>query len=206
MAKREPSKHKIDRRLGVNLWGRPRSPFNRRAYVPGQHGPRKRPKTPSSFAMQLMAKQRLKGYYGDVSERQFRRYYREARRLRGDSAVNLIALLEQRLDAVVYHAKFTQTIFGARQLVSHGHIEVNGGRVDRPSYRVRIGDVVQLRKKEQPLDLVLEAIESDERDSPPYLEVHRKGMKVSLLRTAKLDEAPYPATMEPERVIEYYSR
>ncbi len=204
MSKREQSKYKINRRLGLNLWGRPKSPVNKREYGPGQHGQRR--KKPSDYGIQLMAKQRLKGYYGNIGERQFRRIYEEASRRRGDTGENLIGLLERRLDAVVYRAKFVPTVFAARQFVNHGHVKVNGKRVNIASYQVKEGDVVEVKDKSKNLALVLEAAGSPERDVPDYLEVDQKAMKASFIRTPGLADVPYPVQMEPNLVIEYYSR
>ena len=205
MSKRQQSKYKINRRLGVNLWGRPKSPFNRREYGPGQHGQR-RSRKPSDFGIQLQAKQKLKGYYGNITEKQFRRYYFEAVRRRGDTSENLIGILEQRLDAVVYRMKFVPTVFAARQFVSHGHVSVNGRRVTIPSYRVKIDDVIEVRQKSREIPMVLEAIESVERDVPDYVSVDYGKMTGSFIRVPTLDEVPYPVRMEPNLVVEFYSR
>ncbi len=205
MTKRISAKHKLDRRLGENLWGRPKSPFNKREYGPGQHGQRRRGKT-SDFGTQLKAKQKLKGYYANITERQFRRIYDEATRLRGDTSENLISLLERRLDAVIYRAKFVPTPFAARQFISHGHIAVNGRRVNIPSYRVRQGDVVEVREKSRGLVLVLEAVQSTERDVPDYLEADHNKMTVRFARIPQLSDVPYPVVMEPNLVVEFYSR
>jgi small subunit ribosomal protein S4 len=204
MTKRAQSKYKINRRLGVNLWGRPKSPVNIRDYGPGQHGQR-RSRKPSDYALQLMAKQKLKGYYGNISERQFRRYYQEAVRRKGDTSENLIAILERRLDAVIYRMKFVPTVFSARQFINHGHIRVNGRRVTIPSYLVREGDVIEVKEKSRELPLVLLAMESPERDLPEYIEVDYKKMQGTYLRQPKLADVPYPVQMEPNLVIEYYS-
>ena len=204
MSNRVQSKYKINRRLGVNLWGRPKSPFNKREYGPGQHGQRRR--KPSDFGTQLAAKQKLKGYYGNIGEKQFRRYYQEAVRRRGDTGEKLIEILERRLDAVVYRAKFVPTVFAARQFVNHGHITVNGKRVNIPSYQVQDGDEVQVKARSRELPLVLDAIESPERDLPTYIEVQLKDMKVRFMRGPKLADVPYPVQMEPNLVIEFYSR
>lgn len=204
MSKRQSSKYKIDRRLGVNLWGRPKSPFNKRESVPGQHGQRRF--KVSNFGQQLMAKQKLKGYYGSIGERQFHRYYVEAVRRRGDTGEHLIGLLESRLDAIVYRMKFVPTVFAARQFVNHGHILVNGKRVTIPSYLVREGDEIEVRQKSRELPLVLDAVASPERDVPDYLEVDHKAMKGKFLRLPQLAEVPYPAHMEPNLVVEFYSR
>ena len=203
MSKRNNSKYKIDRRLGVNLWGRPKSPYNKREYGPGQHGQRRR--KPSDFGTQLQAKQKLKGYYGNIGEKQFRRYYAEAVRRRGDTGEKLVEILERRLDAVVYRAKFVPTVFAARQFVNHGHILVNGKRVNVASYLVKDGDEVQIKPKSRELPLVLEALESAERDVPGYIEIDLKDMKARFLRGPKLADVPYPVQMEPHLVIEYYS-
>ena len=204
MSKRENAKHKIDRRLGVNLWGRPKSPLNKRQYGPGQHGqPRKKP---TDFGTQLMAKQKLKGYYGSIGERQFRRYYEEAVRRRGDTGENLVGILESRLDALVYRAKFVPTPFAARQFVNHGHVTVNGKRVTIPSYQVKEGDEVQIRAKSRDLPLVLGAIDSSEREVPDYIEVNIGERRARFVRQPKLADVPYPVQMEPNLVIEYYSR
>ena len=204
MSKRVSSKYKIDRRLGVNLWGRPKSPINKREYGPGEHGQRRR--KPSDFGTQLMAKQKLKGYYGNISERQFVRYYKEAVRRTGDTSENLIGILECRLDAVVYRMKFVPTVFSSRQLISHGHIKVNGIKVTIPSYMVKVGDKIELRNKAKGMNLVLDAIVSPERDIPDYVAVdHDKG-NGSLTRVPVLQDVPYPVQMEPNLVVEFYSR
>jgi small subunit ribosomal protein S4 len=205
MTKRAESKYKINRRLGVNLWGRSKSPLARgKENPPGQHGARRR--KPSDFGTQLMAKQKLKGYYGNISEKQFRKLYDEAARRRGDTSENLIELLERRLDAVIYRMKFVPTPFAARQFISHGHILVNGRRLNVPSYRVRDNDVIQIRQKSRDMALVLEAAQSGERDVPEYLTVDHKDMKGTFLRAPKLADVPYPVQMEPNLVIEFYSR
>jgi len=204
MSKRVAAKHKIDRRLGVNLWGRPKSPFNKREYGPGEHGQRRR--KPSDFGVQLRAKQQLKGYYGNITEKQFRRYYEEASRRRGDTGEILIELLERRLDAVIYRMKFVPTVFAARQFISHGHIKVNGKRVTIPSYRVQDGDAVEIKEKSRDLELVLLAAQSGERDIPDYVEVDFDKMTGKFTRGPKLMDVPYPVHMEPNLVIEFYSR
>lgn len=204
MSKRHTQKYKIDRRMGENLWGRPKSPLNSRPYGPGQHGQRRKGKL-SDFGLQLRAKQKLKGYYGNITEKQFRRIYTEAQRLRGNTAEQLIGLLESRLDAIVYRAKFVPTVFAARQFVNHGHVKVNGKKVNIPSYRVKTGDVVEVREKSRSMALVLEALESPERDIPDYIEVDGKGMKATYVRTPEFAEVPYPAQMEPNLVVEFYS-
>ena len=204
MSKRKSAKHKLDRRMGENIWGRPSSPVNRRAYGPGQHGQRRKGKT-SDFGLQLRAKQKLKGYYGDVTEKQFKRTYQEAARMKGDTGQNLIGLLEQRLDMVVYRAKFAPTIFAARQIVSHGHIRVNGVKCNIASRRVDVGDVVELGPKAQEMALVIEAQSLAERDIPDYV-VPDGTAKITYTRVPKLDEVPYPVRMEPNLVIEFYSR
>jgi small subunit ribosomal protein S4 len=204
MSKREGSKYKINRRLGANLWGRSKSPLNRRDYGPGQHGQRR--KKPSDFGTQLMAKQKLKGYYANIGERQFRRLYEEAVRRRGDTGENLIELLERRLDAVVYRMKFVATPFAARQFVNHGHIRVNGKRVNIASYQVSDGDQIEVKDKSKELVIVLEAVKSAERDVPDYLEVDHQKMRGRFVRAPKLADVPYPVQMEPNLVVEFYSR
>ena len=204
MSKRQTSKHKIDRRLGVNLWGRPKSPFNKRETVPGQHGQRRF--KVSNFGQQLQAKQKLKGYYGNIGERQFHKYYVEAVRRRGDTGEKLIGLLESRLDALVYRMKFAPTPFAARQLVNHGHILVNGKRVTVPSYLAKEGDEVEVRQRAREIPVVLEAVGSPERDVPDYLEVDFKAMKGKFVRIPQFAEVPYPVQMEPNLVVEFYSR
>ena len=205
MTKRVHAKHKIDRRLGENIWGRPKSPLNKRQSRPGQHGERRVSKL-SDFGQQLKAKQKLKGYYGNISERQFVRVYKEAARLKGSTSEHLIGLLERRLDAIVYRAKFVPTVFAARQFVSHGHVTVNGRRVTIPSYRCRVGDVVEVKEKARQLPLVLEALKSAERDVPDYVEADHNKMVAKLSRIPLLSDVPYPVTMEPNLVVEFYSR
>jgi len=204
MTKRTSSKYKLDRRMGENIWGRPKSPVNRRDYGPGQHGQRRKGKL-SDFGIQLRAKQKLKGYYGDVTEKQFRRAYKEAAAMKGDTSQNLIGLLEQRLDMVVYRAKFTPTIFAARQLVSHGHIRVNGVKCNVASRKVVPGDVISLSDKAKEMLLVIEAQSLPERDIPEYVAPDGTD-KVTYVRIPTLDEVPYPVTMEPNLVVEFYSR
>lgn len=205
MTKRIKSKYKINRSLGENLWGRPKSPLNRRDYRPGQHGQARRRRL-SDYGTQLQAKQKLKSYYGDITEKQFRNLYTEASRRRGDTSENLIGLLERRLAAVVYRMKFVPTVFAARQIINHGHVLVNGKRVNIPSYKVREGDLVEIRPSMKSNDIVLAAIESPERDVPDYLQVDQAAMKGTFVRTPAFSDVPYPVQMEPNLVIEYYSR
>jgi small subunit ribosomal protein S4 len=205
MTKRASAKYKIDRRMGENIWGRPKSPVNKREYGPGQHGQRRKGKL-SDFGTQLKAKQKLKGYYANISEKQFRAVYDEASRIQGDTSENLIGLLERRLDTVVYRAKFVATPFAARQFVNHGHVRVNGKRVTIPSYRLRAGDMVEVKEKSRDLGAVLEAIQLAERDVPDYLEVDHRKMTARLSRIPGLSDVPYPVHMEPHQVVEFYSR
>lgn len=204
MSKRIAAKYKIDRRLGVNLWGRAKSPINKREYGPGQHGQRR--KKPSDFGTQLRAKQKLKGYYGNISEKQFRKYFDEASRCKGDTSENLIGLLERRLDAVLYRMKLVPTVFASRQFINHGHVLVNGKRVNIASYIVKEGDEVSVRERSKQLAIVLEAVSLNERDVPDYIEVDHKELKGRFVRIPKLADVPYPVQMEPNLVVEFYSR
>ena len=203
MSKRIQAKYKIDRRMGENIWGRAKSPVNARDYGPGQHGQRRKGKL-SDYGIQLRAKQKLKGYYGNITEKQFRRYYDEAVRRKGDTGENLIGILECRLDAIVYRSKFVPTVFSARQVVNHGHVYVNGKRCNIPSRMVAAGDVVELREKARTIPMVIEAGQSPERDVPEYMSVD--GVKATFVRVPTLDEVPYPVIMEPNLVVEFYSR
>jgi small subunit ribosomal protein S4 len=205
MSKRSNAKYKIDRRMGESIWGRPKSPVNKRSYGPGQHGQR-RAKKLSDYGTQLQAKQKLKGYYGNITERQFRKYYTEASRRPGDTGENMIGLLERRLDAVVYRAKFAPTPFAARQIVSHGHVKVNGRRVTISSYQVKEGDTVELTAKAKDMALVLEATKSAERDVPDYVEANHDKMSAKFMRSPKLADVPYAAQMQPHLIVEFYSR
>ena len=205
MTKRLNSKHKVDRRLKVNLWGRPKSPFNTRAYGPGQHGQSRQGK-PSDYGIQLQAKQKLKAYYGNINERQFRNIYKKASMLKGDTSENLIGLLEKRLDAVIYRAKFSTTIFSARQLINHGHVKVNGKKVNIASYSVKEEDSIEIRDKSKQLAIIDIALASKERETPEYIQMDEKNKKFKFVRTPKFEEVPYPIVMEPNLVIEYYSR
>ena len=205
MTKRLNSKHKVDRRLKVNLWGRPKSPFNKRAYGPGQHGQTKSSK-PSDFGVQLQAKQKLKCYYGNMNERQFRNMYKKAIMKKGDSAENLIGLLERRLDAIVYRAKLATTIFSARQLINHGHLKVNGRKVNISSFQVKEEDTIEVRDNSKQLAFIDIALANKERETPEYLQVDEKNKKIKFVRVPKFEEVPYPVMMEPNLVIEYYSR
>jgi len=205
MTKRLASKHKVDRRLKANLWGRPKSPFNSRNYPPGQHGKSKRGKT-SDYGTQLEAKQKLKFYYGNMNERQFRNVYRKALNKKGNTSENLIGLLERRLDIVIYRAKFATTVFSARQIINHGHIRVNGKKVNVSSYLVKADDLIEVREKSKDLTMILGSIVNKERDVPEYIQMDEKNKKAKLVRVPKFEEVPYPSIMEPNLVIEYYSR
>jgi small subunit ribosomal protein S4 len=205
MTKRLEAKYKIDRRMGQNIWGRPKSPVNRREYGPGQHGQRRKGKL-SDYGVQLRAKQKLRGYYANITEKQFRGIYDEAIRMKGDSGANMIGLLERRLDALIYRAKLVPTVFAARQFVNHGHIKVNGRRVTIPSYRVKVGDTVEVKEASKQLALVIEAIHLAERDVPDYIEADHTKMTAKLARVPQMTEVPYPVQMEPHLVVEYYSR
>ena len=206
MTKRIETKYKIDRRLGCNLWGRPKSPFNKRNSRPGQHGAVGQRRKISDYGTQLFAKQKLRFYYGDLTERQFRNIYKKASNKKGDTSQILIELLERRLDAIVYRMKFVPTIFAARQLVNHGHVKVNGKRVNIPSYTVKDGDEISLKDQSKQINLIQESIVSQEREIPEYLEVDVKEFKGRFLRAPLIQDVPYPVTMEPNLVIEYYSR
>jgi small subunit ribosomal protein S4 len=205
MTKRHEAKYKIDRRMGQNVWGRPKSPVNKREYGPGQHGQRRKTKL-SDYGVQLKAKQKLRGYYGNISEKQFHGLYEEARRLKGDTGANMIGLLERRLDAVIYRAKFVPTVFAARQFISHGHIKVNGRRVTIASYQVKVGDTIDIKDTSKQLALVIEARALGERDVPDYVEVNESSLSAKLTRIPAMNEVPYPVLMEPHLVVEYYSR
>ncbi len=202
--KRVSSKHKLDRRMGANIWGRAKSPVNKRQTGPGMHGARRG--KPTDYGLQLFAKQKLKGYYGSIGEKQFRRYFKEATRLKGDAGKNLIGLLERRLDAVIYRALFVPTVFAARQFVNHKHVTVNGKIVNIPSYQVKEGDVIEVREASRQIPMVLEAIQTAEREVPEYIEADHKAMKATFLRVPDMDEVPYAVQMEPNLVVEFYSR
>ena len=203
MSKRIQAKYKLDRRMGENIWGRAKSPVNSREYGPGQHGQRRKAKL-SDYGIQLRAKQKLKGYYGNIGEKQFRKYFTEADRRKGDTGENLVGILEQRLDAVIYRAKFVPTVFAARQFVNHGHVTVNGVKVNIPSYSVKPGDVVEVSTKSRDIPMVVQAGQSNERDVAEYISV--AGWKATYVRVPSLDEIPYPVIMEPNLVVEFYSR
>ena len=204
MSKRSSAKHKLDRRMGENIWGRPKSPINQRSYRPGQHGQRRKSKV-SDFGLQLKAKQKLRGYYGNITEKQFRGIYQAASRKKGNTAEALISLLESRLDAIVYRAKFVPTVWAARQFVNHGHVSVNGRRTNIASFRCKPGDVVEVRERSRNMALVLEAQQSQERDIPDYIEVGERGFSVRFVRLPELAEVPYPVKMEPNLVVEFYA-
>ena len=205
MTKRLKSKHKVDRRLKANIWGRPKSPFNSRAYPPGQHGQNKKGK-PTDYGIQLQAKQKLKSYYGNINERQFRNIYRKALSKKGDTSENLIALLESRLDTIVYRAKFASTVFSARQMINHGHIKVNKKRVNISSYLVKSTDLIEIRDKSKKLAFIDISLQNKERDVPEYIQSDNKNKTAKLIRVPKFAEVPFPVIMEPSLVIEYYSR
>ena len=205
MTKRVRAKYKIDRRMGENIWGRPKSPVNLRAYGPGQHGQLRKGKL-SDFGLQMRAKQKLKGYYGNITEKQFKKIFKEAERIKGDTSENIIGLLERRLDSAIYRAKFVPTVFSARQFINHGHVKVNGKRVNIPSYLLKTGDLIELKEKSRSLEIVLRGIESTERDIPDYIECDQKKLTAKITRIPKLTEVPYPVQMEPNLVVEFYSR
>ena len=205
MTKRLASKHKVDRRLKVNIWGRPKSPFNIRNYAPGQHG-KKRSGKDSDYGVQLHAKQRMKFYYGNINERQFRNIYRKAAQKRGDSTENLIGFLERRLDIVVYRAKFANTVFSARQLINHGHVCVNEKKVNISSYLVKVDDSIEIKSKSKELTMIVGSLSSKERDVPDYIYSDEKNKKAKFIRVPKFSDVPFPSIMEPKLVIEYYSR
>ena len=205
MSKRDSVKYKLDRRMGENVWGRPKSPINNRAYGPGQHGQRRKGKL-SDFGVQLRAKQKLKGYYGNISEKQFRAIYAEANRRKGDTGENLVGILECRLDAIVYRAKFVPTVFAARQFVNHGHVTVNGRRVNIASYQCKAGDVIEVRERSKQLGIVLESVQLAERDVPEYIEADHNKMTATFTRVPTLSDIPFPVQMEPNLVVEFYSR
>jgi len=205
MTKRHEAKYKIDRRMGQNVWGRPKSPVNKREYGPGQHGQRRKSKL-SDYGVQLKAKQKLRGYYGNISERQFRGIYQEARRLKGDTGAHMVGLLERRLDAVVYRAKFVPTVFAARQFINHGHVKVNGRKVNISSYLVKIGDVIEVKEASKQLAHVLEASQLSERDVPDFLEVDHGKMTAKFARIPHLSDVPFAVQMEPHLIVEFYSR
>jgi small subunit ribosomal protein S4 len=205
MTKRLTSKHKVDRRLKVNLWGRPKSPFNTRNYPPGQHGSARKGKL-SDYGIQLEAKQKMKFYYGNINERQFRNVYLKAIKKKGNTAENLVGILESRLDTVVYRAKFATTVFSARQLINHGHIKVNDKKVNIPSYLVKSEDTIEIKNKSKEMTIILGALLNKEREIPEYIQMDEKNKKAKLIRVPKFSEIPYPTIMEPNLVIEYYSR
>ncbi len=202
--KRVSAKHKLDRRLGANIWGRPKSPYNKRQSGPGMHGERRG--KPTDYGLQLFAKQKLKGYYGCIGEKQFRRYFAEAKRLRGDAGQNLIGLLERRLDAVIYRACFVPTVFAARQFVNHKHVTVNGKVVNIPSYQVKEGDVIEVKESSRQIPMVIDSIQSGEREVPEYIEADHKALKATFLRVPALEDVPYAVQMEPNLIVEFYSR
>ena len=205
MTKRLSSEHKVDRRLKVNLWGRPKSPFNTRNYPPGQHGKARKGK-PSDYGTQLEAKQKMKFYYGNMNERQFRNVYRKARNKKGNTTENLIGFLERRLDIIIYRAKFATTVFSARQIINHGHIRVNGRKVNIPSYLINEKDTIEVRDKSKEMTMIVGSLVNKEREIPDYIQMDEKNKKVKLIRVPKFSEVPYPTIMEPNLVIEYYSR
>ena len=206
MTKRLASKHKVDRRLKVNLWGRPKSPFNSRNYPPGQHGKSRRRGKPSDYGTQLQAKQKMKFYYGNINERQFRNIYRKALQKKGNTTENLVGFLEVRLDTVTYRAKFASTVFSARQLINHGHIRVNGKKVNIPSFLVKPEDTIEIKDKSKDMGMIVSSLVSKEREIPDFIQMDEKNKKARLIRIPKFSEVPYPTIMEPNLVIEYYSR
>ena len=191
--------------MGENIWGRENCPTGKRAYGPGQHGP-KGVRRRSDYGVQLREKQKLKGYYGNITEKQFKKIFKEAERIKGDTSENLIGLLERRLDAIVYRAKFVPTVFSARQFINHGHVKVNGRRVNIPSYRIKTTDIIEIKDKSRGLEIVLRGTESSERDIPEYIEVDSKKMTAKITKIPNLGEVPYPVAMEPNLVVEFYSR
>lgn len=205
MSKRLDSKYKISRRIGENLWGRAKDPVLKRDYGPGQHGPARRRKL-SDYGLQLRAKQKLRGYYGSINERQFRKIYQEAVRRKGDTSENLVGILESRLDAFVFRMGVVPTVFAARQFINHGHVMVNGKKANIGSMQLKEGDIVQVKEKSRQINMVLEAMKNAERTVPDYIEMDNDSLKGKFIRVPKFMEIPYPVKMEPNLVIEFYSR
>lgn len=205
MSKRIAAKKKASRKLGVSLWGQAKDPFIKRNYKPGQHGAGFRSRL-SDYGTQLMAKQKLKMYYGNISEKQFKNTFKEATKMKGDVSENFISLLERRLDVVVYRANFVPTVFSARQFVNHKHVLVNGKSVNIPSYRLKIGDTVEVREKSRTMNMVIESLDKMERDTPTYAQLDKEAFLAKLTDKPTFAEVPYAAEMEPNLIVEYYSR
>lgn len=190
------------RRVGQPLCGSPKCPALKRPYPPGQHGKDGRRRV-SEYGKQILEKQKLKFIYG-VQERQLRRYLEMARKARGRTGERLLQLLESRLDNIVYRLGFAASLPAARQLVSHGHIEVNGKKVDIPSYIVEVGDVVAVREKSRNLDPVVQSIESRAGNVPDYLSLDAEARRGVLLRVPSKEEIPVP--VDDNLIIEFYAR
>jgi small subunit ribosomal protein S4 len=205
MTKRIGAKKKVSRKLGASLWGQAKDPYIKRNYKPGQHGASSRGRV-SDYGTQLRAKQRMKFYYGNISEKQFFNSFTLASKSKGDVSENFVALLESRLDAIVYRANFVPTVFAARQFVSHKHVSVNGKTVNIPSYKVKVGDVVQVREKSRKLAIVIEAIQKMERDIPSYMQLDKDNLSVRFVTKPSFAEIPYPVEMQPHLITEFYSR
>ncbi len=205
MTKRVNAKKKFSRKLGGSLWGQAKDPYLKRNYKPGQHGASSKGRV-SDYGTQLKAKQRMKFYYGNISEKQFFNTFSLAEKSKGDVSENFVGLLESRLDVIVYRANFVPTVFAARQFVSHKHVTVNGKIVNIASYRAKIGDVVQVREKSRTLALVIDAQQKMERDIPSYMMLDKDNLSAKLTEKPTFAEVPYPIEMQPHFITEFYSR
>ena len=203
--RRQIPKNKLSRQMGENIWGKDNCPTINREYGPGQHGP-KGVRRRSDYGVQLREKQKLKGYYGNIGEKQFRNIYKDAFAQKGDTSENLLILLESRLDAIVYRANLVSTVFSARQVVNHKHVTVNGSVVNIPSYRCKPGDEIVVKEKSRAIPLILDSVQKLERDVPEYISLNSKEFKVTYIRYPSSDEIPYATIMSPGSVVEFYSR
>jgi len=194
-------RHKMCRRVGAAVCGRPNCPSNKRPYPPGQHGRGRKRLT--EYQMRLVEKQKLRAIYG-VGERQFRRYFEKAERRKSVTGEELIRALETRLDSVVLRLGFALTMRQARQLVSHGHVRVDGRRVNVPSAQVRVGQEIELDPKAKNLIPVREAIEITP-DPPVYLYRNRDDFSGTLSRLPERAEVPLPVPVDERLIVEFYA-
>jgi small subunit ribosomal protein S4 len=194
-------KNRIARRFGVNIFGRARNPLLHKPNPAGMHGAKKKKK--SDFGTQLEEQQKLKALYGMLTGKQLVRYFKEAENSPMNTPQAFIERLECRLDNVVYRMKFASTIFGAQQLVAHGHVLVNGKKVDRRSFFVRPGMKISIKTKSQTMPLVKDSIVAGGRDVPEYLSVDTEKFSGELVSSPHIDQVPFPLPVNVPLICEF---
>lgn len=201
MARYTGNRNRIARRFGTNIFGRARNPLLHKPNPPGQHGVRRRKK--SDYGLQLEEKQKLKAIYGMLSEKQLVTYYKKALKKTGNTAQHLAEMLECRLDNMVYRLKFGSTIFAAHQLVSHGHILVDGKKVDRRSFMVKPGMVISIKDKSRKVKAIAEALDNPMRSVPEYLSLDRDNFSGQLMAHPLQEQMPWPIEINLPEICDF---